>query len=987
MPGAAAGRSVISGRFVCVTALGLLALVLGAAGMARAQAIVTDSGAPGPSFMSPLSTPGLQPFWVGYVGADRGLGFQGQYLSAGGLLPITTDMLDGTWFVDARAHVTADYGQFFSNLGIGRRAYFDPLNAIVGLSGWYDYDGDAYQNYGYRYNQLGVTGEIFNPVCDVRVNGYFPVGATSHVLNEFTQNYLLYQNGIDTALHGGDAKFSLRPAFLGPLNGYIDIGGYVYKSPVVSTFGGISTGFGVQPVPGVAINMEVNHDDLFGTTGFIRVAFGLRGSPGNSRTGNRLLEPTRRNDHIVRFNQQPEIATNPTTNAYYHVIHVDNNAPAGGNGTAEHPFNSLITAQNASAVHDIIYVHSGDGTARNYNEGIVLKDDQTLLGSGNSYVMQTTEVGGFLLKALDQEGPVITNAAGGAVTLANDDRVGGMTITGAQFGIVGNSVNNFSMESNRIINSGVDGVLLTNFTGLAHIRNNTITDNREDGIHIFGGTGNYDIRGNTVDANIRNGIFFESSNGAAAIDSNTIGENGRGNWAGLQVLTNSGSMNVEVSDNSVQGNTEGMLLQVQNVGAELTANIHDNRPIQYNLGDGIQLASRNGSVLNFAITNNQINFNGQSGGGGAGIRMYSLDGAVNGAISNNSFINNAGSQSTVGGIIFFDTAAAISGQFEGNSLTNLSFANNTVAGYNTQQQVQASPYVNAHWGDGIRLDYAVTNTDVQLLNLNNNQIQNNIGYGLSLFVTGTTRLDATLTTNNISNNYLAGLETEASGLSLVRITATNNTINGNVSPTVAQAGTGGKDGGVSLQSDGLTSRIIGGFSNNVINYNGEYSQTVPTNAGDTPVSGITATTSGGGSMALQIFGNQIRGNGHDGVDLLAHDPIPPLTFQATIAAEIRDNVMDFNRAQTPQASSPVHALVDQETPPNQSVILVELTHNISNQQYLFENTSNNPPPTGVVGVEDGGLNTPLIIFSGAGVTTLLPQGTVAGVIAPMLVFP
>ena len=59
--------------------------------------------------------------------------------------------------------------------------------------------------------------------------------------------------------------------------------------------------------------MEVNHDEVFGTTGFVRVAFGLRGSPGNTRTGTRLLEPTRRNDHIVRFNQQPEIATNPTT--------------------------------------------------------------------------------------------------------------------------------------------------------------------------------------------------------------------------------------------------------------------------------------------------------------------------------------------------------------------------------------------------------------------------------------------------------------------------------------------------------------------------------------------------------------------------------------------------------------------------------------------------------------------------------------------------
>ena len=39
---------------------------------------------------------------------------------------------------------------------------------------------------------------------------------------------------------------------LAPLNGYIDIGGYYFRSDVVTGFGGISTGFGVQPLPGVA---------------------------------------------------------------------------------------------------------------------------------------------------------------------------------------------------------------------------------------------------------------------------------------------------------------------------------------------------------------------------------------------------------------------------------------------------------------------------------------------------------------------------------------------------------------------------------------------------------------------------------------------------------------------------------------------------------------------------------------------------------------
>ena len=128
--------------------------------------------------------------------------------------------------------------------------------------------------------------------------------------------------------------------------------------------------------------MEVNHDDEFGTTGFIRVAFGLGGSPGNSRTQNRLLEPTRRNDHIVRFNQQPEYATNPITGQLWNVVHVDNSNAPVGDGTAENPYKRLVDGQNASAANDIIYVHHGDGSANFQANGITLKNEQQLLGAG-----------------------------------------------------------------------------------------------------------------------------------------------------------------------------------------------------------------------------------------------------------------------------------------------------------------------------------------------------------------------------------------------------------------------------------------------------------------------------------------------------------------------------------------------------------------------------------------------------------------------------
>jgi hypothetical protein len=983
-----------------VLAVSLLATWSALGGFAQGQTIVTDTGAPTSSFMAPLSMPGLQPFWVGYVGADRGLGFQGQYFSFGGLLPITTDMLDGTWFFDGRAHVTTDNAQFFSNAGIGRRQYIGFLNSIVGLSGWYDYDGDAYQNYGYRYNQLGVTAEVFNPAFDFRFNGYMPMGNTTHVLNQFEQNYLLYVNGIDTALRGGDAKFSVRPAILGPLNGYIDIGGYFFKSSAIEGFGGVSSGFGVQPLPGLAVNLEVNHDQLFGTTGFVRVAFGLRGSPGNTRTGSRLLEPTRRNDHIVRFNQQPEIATNPQTSVAYNVIHVDNTAAAGGNGTIDHPFQTLAAAQAASAIHDIIYVHKGDGTSHDYANGIILKDNQMLLGSGNNYVVQTTEIGPMLLKALDSSQPVISNPNGAGVTLANNDRVGGITISVANVGIVGNNITNTTLEQNTVYGGLIDGIQLTNFSGAASIVNNSIRQNAQDGIHIIEGAANatYSLVGNTVDSNVRNGIFFDDTHGSAVVDDNTLGSNGRGNWAGVQVAQTSGTMDIEIKNNTIQYNTEGIYLTADNAGgngATINADIHDNPEISYNQGDGIQIAARHDATADFNIHDNpNISYNGYPEGvgvgrttaGGAGIRLYTLDSSMGGIINHNGIIDNAGTGNPVGNEV--DQAAGIQGQFDGNSVTSFIITNNNIDGLGTNVAV-GRPY-----GDGVWLDYEITNSIIQNLLVTNNQIVNNKGLGFQLSTAGrlhpgitSTLLDATFDNNNISNNFFSGLYAfQGSSAGVMRLTVTNNQINNNVSPTSGGQGLPSNDGGLSLESN--SGRLVGIIENNVINANG----LTPNNSTNSPrasgINGIAATIDeSNGLMGLQIIGNQINGNQHDGILLTDNNVINPGVGTAlSMGAIIHDNFIMFNggdagvQAVTPNIGTPPG--------PNVSTLGVELTHNESSLRYHFLNLQGITPNTALITFADGGLNAGLFDTSlSVGSVAATTAATMDALVAPLLIFP
>ena len=54
-------------------------------------------------------------------------------------------------------------------------------------------------------------------------------------------------------------------------------------------------------------------------------------------------------------------------------------------------------------------------------------------------------------------GPDISNPNGAAITLANNDRVGGITISEANVGILGNSITNTTLEQNTVFGGLIDG--------------------------------------------------------------------------------------------------------------------------------------------------------------------------------------------------------------------------------------------------------------------------------------------------------------------------------------------------------------------------------------------------------------------------------------------------------------------------------------------------------------------------------------------------
>ncbi|MFT7980856.1 hypothetical protein ACMYMQ_23435, partial [Salmonella enterica subsp. enterica serovar Enteritidis] len=79
-------------------------------------------------------------------------------------------------------------------------------------------------------NQVGISGEWLTDYGNLLSNGYIPVGSTAYTLgapgNPFTGNYLLCQNGLDTALGGADLEVGAYLPGLADWAGMISVGGY-----------------------------------------------------------------------------------------------------------------------------------------------------------------------------------------------------------------------------------------------------------------------------------------------------------------------------------------------------------------------------------------------------------------------------------------------------------------------------------------------------------------------------------------------------------------------------------------------------------------------------------------------------------------------------------------------------------------------------------------------------------------------------------------
>ena len=418
-----------------------------------------------------LNTNGPGLFYYGINAADRGLGYNGSYMTFGGFVPYAEDDLGGAWSADLRSHLSG-YGGFFSNVGIVRKQFIG--GALSGIGVYWDYDGDANQypvsgvcgtgqfgQFGHTYQQVGISSEFLTDFGNLRSNGYIPVGSTAYTAGNpsspFFQNYVMHQIGLDAALAGVDLEVGAYIPGLTDWGGMISVGGYTFGNArydypggkdVVPYFGGVYTRLDMTFIENWDFSLQYNNDSFFDSTGFARLTYRMGGSRRRN-VPDQMEQPMMRNEHIVRAHQTPEVAANPLTGQAWNVIHVDNSKATSGTGTDVSPVKTLAEA-SALATHawDIVFVQQGlSRTTTPYGGTFAFgPDNQYLIGNGADYLLPS-DCGGFInLNNNPGVTPLLSNPAGASIvvtgSMAGGARIANLATNGSRIGI--QATNNLS---------------------------------------------------------------------------------------------------------------------------------------------------------------------------------------------------------------------------------------------------------------------------------------------------------------------------------------------------------------------------------------------------------------------------------------------------------------------------------------------------------------------------------------------------------------
>ncbi len=619
---------------------------------------------------------------------------------------------------------------FEGNAGLGyRRSVGD---WVLGAHAFADHRRSEHGNW---FRQATVGLEAQGSIWEFRANAYLPENVRKPVGSELVTPAASMFSGTTLLAHGN----VFRDTFERPLRGFdLEVGrpltlwpsirayaaGYRFKGKGAPTTLGSRIRFEAPFSKRFTLGASVSRDRIRGTEGFLEFRWSLGRKPSaeaRDRLADRFAARVVRDidiftsDKVSQTRGSAVFAPISIGGANLDVLFVQNNAAAGGDGTQANPFNSLALAEAASGVEDIIYIARGDGTTTGQNAGVTLKNDQKLIGEGVALVVSGIQV----LAA--GTAPLITNTAGDAVTLADNNEVAGLNIASANNdGIVGSGITSANIHDNTISNAGQYGIQLANLSGTATITSNSISGSAASGVLVnntgAGVVGSATVTGNTFTSN-------DNSFSVGAVSTSQV--------------------TATYSNNTSNGDNHDLIVLAQGNG-QITLTAASNNSTRVAAGSAFAVAqAEDDSIVNLTFTNNVAS------AVAGGVLAISRDDAQFDLTASGNAISN-----TEFGLA---VAALNNSQFSFNFTSN-TLANGTDDGIaisagdnSTVGGTMTSNALNNNAEDGI--DVSATGTsDVDIL-LVSNTATGNTDFGINIDQGGTTNICAQLLNNTSDTDY------------------------------------------------------------------------------------------------------------------------------------------------------------------------------------------------------------------------------------------
>jgi len=193
------------------------------------------------------------------------------------------------------------------------------------------------------------------------------------------------------------------------------------------------------------------------------------------------------------------------------TLYVDDDAPEGGNGSRDHPFQTIQEAVNASISGDTVRVFNGT-----YHENVVLETTVSLIGNGSE---NTTIDGGgqgdvvrISTDGCNLSGFLIVNGGNsgdksGIKVVSDSNTISDNTCSNNTNGIWINSADHNTITRNNCSANTRKGICFWN-SDLTNLSRNTCNDN-EYGIYMYNSQKNM-ITGSSCISNSQSGIFIDS---------------------------------------------------------------------------------------------------------------------------------------------------------------------------------------------------------------------------------------------------------------------------------------------------------------------------------------------------------------------------------------------------------------------------------------------------------------------------------------------